>query len=309
MPAKPIAQEKSSMRIEIDSQASVDSGTGGSELCPPAVAEKGYRLGAELGSGAFSKVYEASNEQKPGVRMACKRFDLTDRTQEVWREKCLKSEMKIIMKLNHKNIIKGYEVIKTRRSAFIFMGFARNGNVGSYLERTTKAIEEPKSRKWIHDILSGLAYLHSKGIAHRDLKPENFLLDNDFKDALLADFGFSCVASEDQKLMKGTNCGTDVYKAPELLGLREGHVYDAKKSDIFSMGVSLFEMLQNRKPFGNEVAAVPAFVRKQTSRGYEYHKSIKMSRNCKECCDLLLEPLVTKRVTAEEALKLIWFRD
>ena len=304
------------LRVSVDSQsssaASADSVT--VDGIPKAITDKGYKLGERLGSGAFSTVYRATKADMPGRVLACKKFDLTNRAHEVWREKCLKSEMKIMMRLKHPNIIKALDVIKTRKMAFIFMEFAKNGSVGEYLAKTGRPIEEKQAKKWFHDILSALAYMHSKNMAHRDIKPDNFLLDDDYKKAILSDFGFACMSIDTGRLMKGTDCGSDIYKAPEVLVLVEGHVYDAKKADMYSMGVSLFEMLNFNKPFGESVDSKEKnnnnflkFVRKQKNKRLQYNQNVKLSGNAIKCLDLLLEPEPDRRVSAQTLLKNNWF--
>ena len=300
--------------LSIDSQTSSSASVDSQSIdgFPKAVAEKGYKLGEKLGSGAFSTVYKATNANKPGVVLACKRFDLTDATQEVWREKCLKSEMKIMMRLKHPNIVKAYDVIKTRKMAFIFMAFAQNGSVGDFLEKTGKPVEESQAKKWFHDITSAVSHIHSKGIAHRDIKPDNFLLDNDYKDALLTDFGFSCMALDNERLLKGTNCGTDLYKGPELLTLPEGSVYDPKKTDVYAMGVSLFEMLNHNKPFSESIdytdsSGITNYVRKQKTRKFNYNRNVKLSPNAVKFLELLFEPDPNRRVDVKTLLKQKWF--
>jgi len=302
--------EKTDLKpLSRDSVSSAASdGSAFNDLCPPAVTSKGFRLGDKLGFGAFSTVYKAFSDQMPGQVLACKRFDLTDgRVNEEWRQKCLKQEMKIMLKLKHPNIIKAYDVIKTRKAAFIFMKFAKNGNIAQYIEKLGKPLRETKAKVWFGDIMSAIHYLHMKGIAHRDIKLENFLLDEN-ETALLTDFGFSCMALDksNDKLMKGTNCGTDLYKAPEIQALKDGHVYDAKVADIYSMGVCLFEMLNFLKPFGEEFTS--DYVKRQISRKYKFRESLQISKFAKELIDLLLEPDPNKRISAENVIKHKWLK-
>jgi serine/threonine protein kinase len=150
--------------------------------------------------------------------------------------------MKISLQLKHPNIIKAYDVLNTRTAAFIFMQFAANGSVEELLIKTKKPFKEPKVKSYFAGILNAIVYIHKKGIAHRDVKLGNFLLDEN-DNALLCNFGFSCQTAAKEfhldKLMKGTNCGSDLYKAPEVLKLRNGYVYDAKAADIYSLGVCL----------------------------------------------------------------------
>ncbi|XP_054167447.1 uncharacterized protein LOC128964831 [Oppia nitens] len=303
-----MANNQGSSTIKTDSQisrdgSSIDSQTG---VLPKKIANKGYALGEKVGAGAYATVYKATWNKMPNKQLACKYFDLTIINNMEWREKCLKNELKIVRKFKHQHIVRTYEVFKTPHHAFIFMDFMANGSIADYLERTKRPIDEKRAKKWSHDVFEALAYLHGKGLAHRDIKPDNILLDKDLTDALLTDFGFSCFIANNpsDRLMKGTICGTPVYNAPEVLSLDKGMVYDAKQADMYSMGVTLFEMLDYYKPFGNSVEN--DFVSKQNNRKYKFKKDVSLV--AQSLCNSLLEPKPDKRITSSAALEHNWFK-
>ena len=111
----------------------------------------------------------------------------------------------------------------------------------------------PLSMKMIQfygsQLLSIFSYLHQNNVVHRDIKPENILIDKSFN-IKLADFGFATLVDEDVK--NKTFLGTERYMCPELI-LRKA--YDAKKSDVFSLGVVLYVLAKATPPF---VKADPA---------------------------------------------------
>ena len=310
----PKNQIEKETRLSIDSQNSTQSDDSqAGELVPKIVAGRGYSLHETLGSGAFSVVYKASNKNKPNVPMACKRFNLRNEKNDIWQQKCLKQEMKLMMKLKHPNIIQTYDVIKTRSAGFIFMHLASDGSIGDLLKKTGKPIEEKTTKLWIGGIAKALEYIHSKSIAHRDLKPDNFLLDDNKKKVLLTDFSFCCCAIDLERVMQGTNCGTNVYKAPELIKLIDGHVYDAKKVDMYALGVSLFEMLNHNLPFcessvldENDKKIVAFYVKLQNKKEFKYNKSVKLSKQVTDLIDKLLEPVPEKRAVIADVLKHKW---
>jgi len=96
-----------------------------------------------IGEGQFSRVYKARWVAMPGDVIAFDLIKLNSENEE-WLKKCLKQEMKISLKLNHKNIIKAYDVMKTRTKAYIFMQFAAKGNIEEFLIKTRKSFKESK---------------------------------------------------------------------------------------------------------------------------------------------------------------------
>lgn len=144
------------------------------------------------------------------------------------------NEINIMRRLNHKNIIKMYEVYEGEYHIYIVLELLKGGELfdrivkkGSYSERDAIIL--------ITRLLQALEYIHSKGIMHRDIKPENLILkDENSFDLKLADFGLSEFQNKKENLF--TRCGTPGYVAPEVL---EDKKYNTK-CDIFSAGVILY---------------------------------------------------------------------
>lgn len=161
------------------------------DLTPQTVRALGYEIGEKIGSGAFSNVHKAIRKKagEPALDLAVKliRFD---KVEPDWKGKGLKSELKITKKLNHPNIVKVHEVIKTKRRAFIFMDLAR-GSLEDQLKKSPNGFPEKTARLWFGQLAKAINYMHDKGVAHRDLKTENVLLDAQLN-VKLADFGFAC---------------------------------------------------------------------------------------------------------------------
>ena len=107
-------------------------------------------------------------------------------------------------------------------------------------------LSEAQARYFFKEMLSGLDYMHRKGIAHRDLKPENILLDKNFV-LKITDFGFCGPnAGRDGSGLLQTQLGTSSYMAPEI---HMGKPYKGSQADIFSLGIILFVILTQRPPF------------------------------------------------------------
>lgn len=160
--------------------------------------------------------------------------------------KLLESEIAIMKKMNHKNVVKLYEVINDPQynKAFIVMEYVPAGSLHSLI-KDGKGLEERKCWNYFRDVVRGLEYCHeTASIIHRDIKPENLLLDND-DSVKIADFGVSFMMTDGCDENK-TTLGSTFYLAPEIC---EGKVYRGRKTDIWAVGVTLFRLFTSKFPF------------------------------------------------------------
>jgi len=189
-----------------------------------------YENVKEIGHGSFSIVYKARHKTTKQM-VAIKRISI--KKFEKMKNR-MSAEIAIIRKLNHPNVLKFYEIYKSEKNVYILSELCD--------ETLTKTISTPMSEKQIfdiyHQIISGIKYLYENKIFHRDIKPENILLKGDI--IKLADFGFA-KEIKDSEIMMTTMCGTPIYMAPEIL-LNEPYTV---KSDIWSLGVILYQMMYN----------------------------------------------------------------
>ena len=127
-------------------------------------------MGKEIGAGAFSHVFNAEKISEKGHKnrkLAVKIVKFTDVEKE-WKDQKLMDEMKISKRLNHKNVVKVHDVIKTGRRTFIFMDRA-NDSLESYIKEkfSDGKVPESTARTFFRQAVSGIQYIHSKGVAHR----------------------------------------------------------------------------------------------------------------------------------------------
>uniref|UniRef100_A0A3B1J8A9 non-specific serine/threonine protein kinase n=1 Tax=Astyanax mexicanus TaxID=7994 RepID=A0A3B1J8A9_ASTMX len=189
----------------------------------------GYQVVDHLGEGGFGEVKLATAERHPKP-VAIK--ILKYRNSE---------EIAILKTVRHPNIIQVHEIFEMPNgNAFIVMEAAEM----DLESRAIKEIPIDKIRLWFFQLLSAVDYLHQQGIAHRDLKCCNVLLTADSQ-AKLTDFGIGCFFKYFPDLCDTYPC-TPEYAAPEVLNQIP---YDPKKSDVWSLGLILHEMLTGRLPY------------------------------------------------------------
>ena len=198
-----------------------------------------YIMKKDIGEGNFGKVKLA--EFKPtGKEFAIKILNKKKIKKQMKNVKLRENE--IITKLNHINVVFVYKIIDTPEDYYIIMEYCKLGELFDYIVEKKK-LEEEEAAVFFYQLINGVEYIHSKGIAHRDLKPENLLLTED-KVLKIIDFGLSHEFSEEEFLK--TKCGSPSYAAPEILAKPK---YDGFKIDIWCCGIILYAMLCGYLPF------------------------------------------------------------
>jgi len=156
----------------------------------------------------------------------------------------LQNEVQLMMRLDHPNIIKIYQVIESEDETLIVMEYAPGGELIDYI-LTKKHLNETEARKFFRQIISAIDHCHMANVVHRDLKLENLLLSKD-KNILITDFGLGRTFDGSTKDYMTTFCGTPNYAAVELIS---GIPYIGVKSDIWALGVILYVMMTGKPPF------------------------------------------------------------
>ncbi|KAH7639316.1 protein kinase-like protein [Dermatophagoides farinae] len=225
-----------------------------------------------IGEGGFSTVYKVRhlknnkmNDDNDSNHIYAAKVIRLNESNRLWVTKCLKHEMYISKSLHHTNIVRTHDYFKTNTYAVILMEYYTNGNIRQEIDKQNHPYNITEAVRLFNGLIAGLQYMHGKNIAHRDLKLDNFFLDND-RQPLIGDFGFATIGTRQgrmiiEHLIRQTRCGSEGYMAPEVARItgnknnnnnddnnNEPQQYNAKKADVYSMGVCLYEMLHQTLP-------------------------------------------------------------
>ncbi|KAK5149220.1 hypothetical protein LTR04_007323 [Oleoguttula sp. CCFEE 6159] len=239
-----------------------------------------YILGQTLGEGEFGKV-KMGWKKEGGVQVAIKLIRKETLGSNPGRLPKIYREISILRGLQHPNIVRLHEMVETERYIGIILEYASGGELFDYI-LTHRYLKDHNARKLFAQLISGVGYLHKKGIVHRDLKLENLLLDRN-KNIIITDFGFANTFNPTDELgdeiefnlanrdfvrkmrleevgsdghkrgdLMATSCGSPCYAAPELVV--SDTLYTGRKVDVWSCGVILFAMLAGYLPFDDDPA-------------------------------------------------------
>ncbi len=203
-----------------------------------------YRVLEEIGKGAMGMVYKGVDPAiNRNVALKTIRLDFVNDPQEMEELKeRLNTEARAAGKLSHPNIVTIYDVGTEGNLQYIAMEFLEGRTLEEMLHRKVK-FNYRIIAQIISQICSALDFAHQQNIVHRDIKPANIMVLNDYKVKVM-DFGIARVDTSSMT-RTGIAMGTPNYIAPELL---QGKHVD-KRCDIFSLGVLIYELLLNRRPF------------------------------------------------------------
>jgi serine/threonine protein kinase/ABC-type glycerol-3-phosphate transport system substrate-binding protein len=201
---------------------------------------RGYRLLDQIGEGAFGVVFRAIQPQV-GREVAIKAVhpELANHPDFVRR---FDHEAQIVARLEHPHVVPLYDYWREPNAAYLVMRFLRGGSVEDLLE--AGPLDPTRVVSITEQIASALGAAHRQGVVHRDVKPGNVLLDEE-GNAYLTDFGVALDAGSPERSSGTMMRGTPAYLSPEQIRLQPA----GPQSDVYALGIVVFEMLTGEHPF------------------------------------------------------------
>jgi len=212
-----------------------------------------YTIESTLGRGAMGMVYKAMdpriNRMVALKTMALREEFEADEIIEV-RERFF-HEAEVAGRLSHPHIVTIYDVGEQDDLAYIAMEYVAGKDLRHFV-RKQSLLPVHKFMELMAQIAEALDYAHKQGVIHRDIKPSNIILDESGRSIKVVDFGIARIGTT-SRTRTGTILGTPLYMSPEQLA---GRLMDGR-SDIFSLGILMFELLTGERPFeADSVAAL-----------------------------------------------------
>lgn len=208
-----------------------------------------YHFGQQVGKGGMAVVYEGSHKSL-GHKVAIKVLNPEFRIQENIRKRFIE-EARRLARMNHANLVKVTDSIEEGDMVAFVMEFIEGKNLRDYLHSKGR-LGDAEIEFFLGQMVDALGFVHQNGLVHRDIKPSNFMV-TDAGQIKLLDFGIA--KSLDQapadyaQTGTGVQMGTPIYMSPEQVhGARNLN----EKSDQYSLGVVLWEMVSGRKPYDTE---------------------------------------------------------
>jgi len=213
-----------------------------------------YEVLGELGKGGMGRVYKVL-DREIGETVALKILnpDIAAERKTIER---FRNELKVARKISHRNVCRMHDINKEKTTYFITMEYVPGEDLKSLIRRKERLTED-EAISLAEQVCAGLGEAHRLGVTHRDLKPQNIMIDEEGK-ARIMDFGIARSQETRGVTEEGLIIGTPDYMSPEQVEGGEAE----PRSDVYSLGVVLYEMVTGRVPFEGKTALSIAFKHK-----------------------------------------------
>jgi len=199
-----------------------------------------YEIRTELGHGGMAAIYRAYDplfEREVAIKILHREL-----LEDIQVRERFEREARIIAKLEHPAIVPVYEVGSENEQLFFVMRYMSGGSLAERIQNRSQSLSA--TAHIIQRVATALDYAHTRGVVHRDLKPGNILFD-EHNNAYISDFGIAKLTQAATKITNSGILGTPTHMSPEQA---RGESVDGR-SDIYSLGVILFEMLSGKTPY------------------------------------------------------------
>ena len=229
------------------------------ELTPGSTFAARYQIIEELGKGGMGKVYKVFDTKiKEKIALKLIKPEITADKETIER---FRNELRLARKIRHKKVCQMFDLGEAGETHYLTMEYVPGEDLKNMI-RMSRTMSVGAAVNIARQISEGLAEAHRLGVVHRDLKPGNIMIDRE-GDVRIMDFGVARTLREKGVTGAGMIVGTPEYMSPEQV---EGQEVD-EQSDIYSLGIILYEMVTGRRPFeGNTALSVALKQKTETPR-------------------------------------------
>ena len=231
-----------------------------------------YEILEFIGAGGMGKVFKVRNVISD--RIEAMKVLLPELTAQEDLIKRFLHEIKLLATLDHPNIAALHTALTIQGQFVMVMEYVEGTTIAKLLEKGPIPVD--KAVNYTEQVLSALSYAHAKDVIHRDIKPANMMLTPDGTIKLM-DFGIARSSKEKGMTMVGTTLGSLYYMSPEQV---RGEPIDGR-SDLYALGISLYEMLTGHKPFetGTDYSIMAAHLKEPPKPPIEYRPDLPQALN------------------------------
>jgi hypothetical protein len=257
------------------------------------------------GASGVVRLGVANNDESHPIALKQFRKKRRGETSHAYLMK-LTTEFDIASKMDHPNVVKTLDIVHDGSRWYEVMEYCSGGDLFAAIKRDLLDVDEIDYV--FSEIVQGVHYLHSLGIAHRDLKPENLLVDEDGR-IKITDFGVSDrIWERDCTEVRKSHglCGSSPYIAPEEFTCED---YDGRAVDVWAIAIIYYTMVFHTIPWDNASMQDPNY-RQYIEGGQRNFESFKrLSFGARTLLKRMLEPAPSKRITIDEILEDQWFKE